>query len=421
MLNHYITCNCLLNHYNIHNISCAHSNKSLCKPHRLTVTNQAVHSVQPIYNHSTDKSRTTSHIRKKQNNPNNCNNTHPVILKDNKLTLCFWNGRAIKEKTQDIKDFRLSNDIDIYLLAETWLSSENHSSTITELKDNTCNFINYPRPFSDRGGGLGVIYKKQLSIVREIPPIILTSMQVLQLTLTVFSKKYTIVVIYRSESSHNHKYKMTTFFKELRELLSHYNTCKNDLIITGDFNIHVNDLDNPRTSKFMDILDTFNLVQHIHEPTHELGNTLDLIITRKTSRMTEFHVDSQLSSDHNNIIFKLDFKKPSPMKKIVTNRKLKSIHKENFKNDIARSLSFNASNNASPEYLDNLIDTFNSASDVLDHHAPLTTRTVTIRDRTPWTSEEIRPEKQKRRKLEKNGKEPAYRLTWTTSKLKKTE
>ncbi len=79
-----------------------------------------------------------------------------------------------------------------------------------------------------------------------------------------------------------YKYTMGDFYKELSKLMAHYNIIKDEVIICGDFNIHVNKPDDPNTMKFMDILSQFNLVQHINEPTHKLGNTLDLIITRKT-------------------------------------------------------------------------------------------------------------------------------------------
>ncbi len=60
--------------------------------------------------------------------------------------------------------------------------------------------------------------------------------------------------------------------------MSHNNILKDEVIICDDFNIHVIKPDDPNTKKFMDILSQFNLVQHINEPTHKLGNTLDLII-----------------------------------------------------------------------------------------------------------------------------------------------
>ena len=79
----------------------------------------------------------------------------------------------------------------------------------------------------------------------------------------------------------------------------------------------------------MEILDTFNLVQHIHEPTHTAGNTLDLVITRKDSKAHGFIVSSQLS-DHSNIIFSLNLSKPTPLTKTVTNRRLKNVDTLSF-------------------------------------------------------------------------------------------
>ncbi len=55
----------------------------------------------------------------------------------------------------------------------------------------------------------------------------------------------------------------------------------------------------------MAVLFRFNLTQHVNEPIHRLGNTLDLIITRKRSIILNHHVDFQIS-DHNNIIFQID-------------------------------------------------------------------------------------------------------------------
>ncbi len=62
---------------------------------------------------------------------------------------------------------------------------------------------------------------------------------------------------------------MADFYKEFSKLMSHYNIIKDEIIICGDFNIHVNKPDDPNTKKFMDILSQFNLVQHINEPTHK--------------------------------------------------------------------------------------------------------------------------------------------------------
>ncbi len=126
---------------------------------------------------------------------------------------------------------------------------------------------------------------------------------------------------------------MGDFHKEFFKLMSHYNIKKDEVIICGDFNIHVNKPDDPNTKTSMDILSQFNLVQHINEPTHKLGNTLDLIITRRPSILLNHKVDFQIS-DHNNILFQIDMQKPACPQKVVKFRKLKKVNIEELRKDI---------------------------------------------------------------------------------------
>ena len=58
--------------------------------------------------------------------------------------------------------------------------------------------------------------------------------------------------------------------------------CPEALVISGDFNLHLDDLRDNDTKKFMDLLETFSLSQHVSGPTHLSGLTLDLIITRSS-------------------------------------------------------------------------------------------------------------------------------------------
>ena len=51
------------------------------------------------------------------------------------------------------------------------------------------------------------------------------------------------------------------------------------LLIVGDFNIHVDNSNDTTARQFVDLLDSFNLVQHVCEKTHANGHTLDLVIS----------------------------------------------------------------------------------------------------------------------------------------------
>ena len=44
------------------------------------------------------------------------------------------------------------------------------------------------------------------------------------------------------------------------------------LVILGDFNIHVNDVNDPNASIFLDIMTALGLKQHVRGPTHKTGN-----------------------------------------------------------------------------------------------------------------------------------------------------
>ena len=68
-------------------------------------------------------------------------------------------------------------------------------------------------------------------------------------------------------------------FDEFSQFLENVVTCPEVLVISGDFNFHLDDLCDNDTKKFMDLLETFRLSQHVSGPTHLSGHTLDLIIT----------------------------------------------------------------------------------------------------------------------------------------------
>ena len=93
-----------------------------------------------------------------------------------------------------------------------------------------------------------------------------------------------LLTIYRSEPTKQNRYSMSEFFDEFTEFLSQHTTFNGTLIITGDFNIHVNRTHDRYAKQLNEILQMFDLKQQVHKPTHYKGNTLDLlIITNKDS------------------------------------------------------------------------------------------------------------------------------------------
>jgi hypothetical protein len=60
------------------------------------------------------------------------------------------------------------------------------------------------------------------------------------------------------------------------------------LLIVGDFNIHVDIPRDPNAIRFLDLLSSMGLDQHVDKsdmPTHTSGHILDLIITRNSDTL----------------------------------------------------------------------------------------------------------------------------------------
>ena len=93
------------------------------------------------------------------------------------------------------------------------------------------------------------------------------------------------------------------FFDEFSAYLESLLLCKERLLICGDFNIHVDSVDDPDSVKFRDLLESVGLRQHVKKSTHTNGHILDLIITRFTDSTIckEAQVD-RFISDHASVI-----------------------------------------------------------------------------------------------------------------------
>ena len=97
----------------------------------------------------------------------------------------------------------------------------------------------------------------------------------------------------------------------------------------------MDDTRNLDTVKFNKVLESFSLIQHVNEPTHKKGHTLDLIITRAVDELvicTE--IRDPMLSDHSAVHCKLRLKKPPPERKEISCRKLHSVNIDSFNDDL---------------------------------------------------------------------------------------
>ena len=95
----------------------------------------------------------------------------------------------------------------------------------------------------------------------HVSPLI-TSFELMEAVLTICSVSLRLIVIYRMPPSKINGLKTGTFYEEFSEYLEKLSCA------SGNFNIIFWDTSGFAYKRFVDILDTFDCVQHIDKPTH---------------------------------------------------------------------------------------------------------------------------------------------------------
>ncbi|XP_062613811.1 uncharacterized protein LOC134275554 [Saccostrea cucullata] len=104
------------------------------------------------------------------------------------------------------------------------------------------------------------------------------------------------------------------------------------------------------------------------------------------------------AGDHYAVHALIQISKPKPERKTVSFRKLSEINIDEFKKDISSSVS---QQNMDMQ-IDELVTTYNtSLKCILDSHAPVQTKEIIIRPKTPWYHANLKAAKQARRKAER--------------------
>ena len=128
------------------------------------------------------------------------------------------------------------------------------------------------------GGGVAVIYRDELKFT---PSKLYKAFCSFEYLLGRFSDGTDILntcVLYRTPGKNAQP--MSVFFDEFSELLDHLILTPGKLMVLGDFNIQMDDVNNQDCQSMNVILNIYSLKQHVVGSTHESSHTLDLIITR---------------------------------------------------------------------------------------------------------------------------------------------
>ena len=131
-------------------------------------------------------------------------------------------------------------------------------------------------------------------------------------------------------------------------------------IVSGDFNVHFdNDEGDSFAKQFANLLNIFNLVQHVDVPTHSASHTLDLVITRELEDLVKkpLAVAHWDLSDHTPITFTIPVTSTAINRKEVSFRDYRNMDTAVFKNVFMSNIG----NNFNSLSVDRMVERFDTA------------------------------------------------------------
>ncbi len=115
---------------------------------------------------------------------------------------------------------------------------------------------------------------------KMLPLSTFTSFEYMDMSLVTANTNIHLIVIYRPPPSMKNCLTPDMFFKEFTTFMEGILISQGKLIILGDFNFHIDNAANTTASRFLNLIESFNLKQHVVGSTHQSGHTFDLVITR---------------------------------------------------------------------------------------------------------------------------------------------
>ena len=317
------------------------------------------------------------------------------------------NVRSIKSKSLSLSDFITSKDISALALTETWLGSDIDAAVLAEAIPSGYDIIHIPRE-NKRGGGVGLIFKDNLKveIVDSSKNKSFSQFEFMDCRVRTGGIRLYVAVIYRPPSS-SVNCSTGMFLEEWVTYLERYAMIQEEIIITGDFNVHIDDEKDTLATQFLDILDAHGLRQHVTEPTHAKGHTLDLLITRDQSKVLETAPTASdpglcnrhgtFLNDHYAIMCNININSWSSCRRVVSFRPLRNINVNDFNSDLIK-----LSHDGEQHSVEDMVDVYNrDLTSLIDKHAPLQRKVISLRPHAPWYNDQLKEAKREKRRRER--------------------
>ena len=221
---------------------------------------------------------------------------------DRTLAFGILNANSVGSKYVTICNEITDRKLDVCLLTETHHSSTRDTSLLRCVPAN-CVLHDVPRPSkgaNDRNyGGVAAIINSRLKYHEIKSSARAETFESLAFTVSGQST-VAVLLIYRPGSQQV----SNLFFDELTRYLETLALYKCQIVVAGDLNIHIERKDDTDALRLLDLLSSFDCIQHVQEPTHTRGGTLDHVFTRRDEAIFDVNVDpAGVISDHSFIIW----------------------------------------------------------------------------------------------------------------------
>jgi hypothetical protein len=223
------------------------------------------------------------------------------------------------------------------------------------------------------------------------------------------SCEFVLAAVYRPGS----KSATTQFVSDLADIIERLVIYAAPLVIVGDFNVHLDDIQSAITVGVNKVLSDFDLLQLVTGPTHSHGHTLDVFIVSNEITAT-VNINPPIFSDHSLITAQLDMTAESTklnLSSTITRRCWTNFDIEHFREDL-RSSEFVLS---PPNDISLLLAGYDlTLRMLLDKHAPSRVSQRRRQD-VKWYNADCRQAQRSTRRFEKiyrSTKSPSDFLMW---------
>ncbi len=317
------------------------------------------------------------------------------------ISIGLLNARSVNNKALQISEYIVDKGLDVLAITETWLKP-NEESVVNDLCPKDFTFIGEHRRSAKakRGGGVGVVHRSNYDI-KLIQSESHKSFELMKFLVKSETPLY-MALVYRPPPSKKNGLTVVAFMEEFELFLSEFVITHDNICILGDFNFHWGKENDPVAIQFQNILQDMGLKQHVTLPTHKSKNILDLVITRiEDNSLENISVQNDEISDHFSVMFSLDLSVNITSKPSKLVRKISSIDKAAFCEDLRSALEkCETSDNTS-----DILSIYNHVTTVtLDKHAPAKTITLKGSNKKLWYNDEIHAQRTVRRRLERKWK-----------------